>query len=70
MENLIDVLDSENAQYEKLLVLAESKTPVIVSGDIESLGKITEEVRISPSPLGISQTAAGTAFENIPDMSK
>lgn len=43
MENLIDVLDSENAQYEKLLVLAESKTPVIVSGDIESLGKITEE---------------------------
>ena len=43
LENLIDVLDSENAQYEKLLVLAESKTPVIVSGDIESLGKITEE---------------------------
>ena len=43
MENLIDVLDSENTQYEKLLVLAESKTPVIVSGDIESLGKITEE---------------------------
>ena len=43
LENLIDVLDSENTQYEKLLVLAESKTPVIVSGDIESLGKITEE---------------------------
>lgn len=43
MENLIDVLDGENTQYEKLLVLAESKTPVIVAGDIESLGKITEE---------------------------
>ena len=43
MENLIDVLDSENAQYEKLLVLAESKTSVIVAGDIENLGKIMEE---------------------------
>lgn len=43
LENLIDVLDGENTQYEKLLVLAESKTPVIVAGDIESLGKITEE---------------------------
>lgn len=43
LENLIEVLDSENAQYEKLVVLAESKTPVIVAGDIESLGKITED---------------------------
>ncbi len=43
MENLIDVLDCENTQYEKLLELAESKTPAIVSGDIESLGKITED---------------------------
>lgn len=41
LENLIDVLDCENTQYEKLLELAESKTPAIVSGDIESLGKIT-----------------------------
>lgn len=43
LENLIDVLDCENTQYEKLLELAESKTPAIVSGDIESLGKITED---------------------------
>lgn len=43
LENLIDVLDSENEQYQKLLKLAGSKTPVIVSGDIEGLGKITEE---------------------------
>lgn len=43
LENLIDVLDSETTAYEKLIVLAEGKTPVIVSGDIESLGKITEE---------------------------
>lgn len=43
MENLIDVLERENEQYQKLLVLADSKTPVIVSGDVENLGKITEE---------------------------
>ncbi len=43
LENLIDVLDRENVQYEKLIVLAESKTPVIVAGDIENLGKITED---------------------------
>lgn len=43
LENLIDVLDRENMQYEKLIVLAESKTPVIVAGDIENLGKITED---------------------------
>lgn len=43
LENLIEVLDSENTQYEKLVTLAESKTPVIVAGDIESLGKITED---------------------------
>lgn len=43
MENLIDVLDGENAEYEKLVTLAESKTSVIVAGDIENLGKIMEE---------------------------
>ncbi len=43
MENLIDVLDSENAQYEKLVTLAEGKTSAIVAGDIENLGKIMEE---------------------------
>lgn len=43
MENLIDVLDSENREYEKLIALAESKTPVIVAGNIEDLGKITED---------------------------
>ncbi|MDE6054054.1 MAG: flagellar protein FlgN, partial [Lachnospiraceae bacterium] len=43
LENLIDVLDGENAEYEKLVTLSESKTSVIVAGDIENLGKIMEE---------------------------
>ncbi len=43
LENLIDVLDSENAAYEKVAALSESKTSAIVAGDIENLGKIMEE---------------------------
>ncbi len=39
LENLIDVLDRENAAYERVAVLAESKTSAIVAGDIENLGK-------------------------------
>ncbi len=43
LENLIDVLDRENTEYGALTVLAEEKTSVIVKGDIERLGKITED---------------------------
>ncbi len=43
LENLIEVLSSENEAYEKLISLAESKTPAIVAGDIEKLAKITED---------------------------
>ena len=43
LENLIDVLNSESAEYEKLAELADRKTPIIVKGDIDNLGKITED---------------------------
>lgn len=43
MENLISVLQEESAMYEKLLELSLQKTPVIVSGDLEGLQKITDE---------------------------
>lgn len=43
LENLIDVLDKEHFEYEKLLILAEKKTSVIVKGDAEGLSKITED---------------------------
>ena len=43
MENLIDVLDKECSEYEGLLALSQSKTPIIVSGDLENLQKITDE---------------------------
>lgn len=43
MENLISVLQEERAMYEKLLELSMKKTPIIVSGDLEGLQKITDE---------------------------
>lgn len=46
MESLIDVLQRESALYEELLAIASRKTPVIVSGDLETLAKITDEEQL------------------------
>lgn len=43
MEVLIDVLEQENQEYEKLLSLSMKKTSVIVSENLEELTKITDE---------------------------
>lgn len=43
LDNLITVLDKENEEYKLLVELADKKTPFIVKGDIEGLGKITED---------------------------
>lgn len=43
MEDLLDTLEKENAEYEKLLQLSLKKTPVIVSADLEQLQQITDE---------------------------
>ena len=43
MENLIDVLEKESSEYEVLLELSGRKTPIIVSGNLENLQKITDE---------------------------
>lgn len=43
MENLIDILDKESSEYEVLLGLSQRKTPIIASGSLENLQKITDE---------------------------
>jgi len=43
MENLMDVLENENIEYEKLVELSKEKTPVIVSGDIIKLQEIVDK---------------------------
>lgn len=43
MENLIDVLNKEGIEYEQLLRLSGEKTPIIISGELDKLQKITDE---------------------------
>ena len=43
METLIDVLGQECKEYEGLLDLSQRKTPIIVSGNLEDLQKITDD---------------------------
>lgn len=40
IETLIDVLNQENAEYEKLLTLSDCKTTAIVNGDMNELQEI------------------------------
>lgn len=43
MENLIKILDRECSEYEGLLDISQRKTPIIASGNLENLQKITDE---------------------------
>lgn len=51
MENLIDVLKRECSEYEELLELSQKKTPIIVSGNLENLQKITDEEQLVVSRI-------------------
>lgn len=51
MENLIEVLEKENAEYEQLLELSMQKTPVIVSENLEKLAQITDEEQLIVSRI-------------------
>lgn len=51
MEVLIDVLDKESQEYERLLDLSMRKTPVIVSENLEELTRITDEEQIIVSRI-------------------
>lgn len=42
IDELINVLEQENKEYETLVLLSKEKTPVIVKGDLEKLQRITE----------------------------
>lgn len=51
MEELINTLGQESEEYDRLLDLSLKKTPVIVSADLEALGKITDEEQVVLSRL-------------------
>ena len=51
MENLITVLGGICDEYDNLLELSTKKKPVIISGDLEELSKITDEEQIVASRI-------------------
>ena len=43
MDNLVEVLEEENTQYEKLVELSKDKKQAIIKADIQTLEQITEQ---------------------------
>ncbi len=65
MENLIEVLDLESQEYENLLGLSMEKTPVIVSGDLDQLAKITDEEQIVVGKINRLEQKRQEVFKDV-----
>ncbi|MCR4740805.1 MAG: flagellar protein FlgN [Lachnospiraceae bacterium] len=65
MEELINTLEKESVIYERLLELAEKKTPVIVKGDIANLQKITDEEQIVVDQIAVLEKKRETVTADI-----
>ncbi|MCR5109024.1 MAG: flagellar protein FlgN [Lachnospiraceae bacterium] len=68
MEELIDTLEKESVIYERLLELAQKKTPVIVKGNIEELTKITDEEQIVVDQISHLEKKRETVTNDIADV--
>ena len=68
MEVLIDVLEQENQEYEKLLSLAMRKTSVIVSEDLTELTRITDEEQIIVGRINRLDHQRNEAVNDIADV--
>lgn len=65
MENLIDILDGECQEYENLLKLSEAKTPVIVSGNLSELARITDEEQLIVGKINKLEISRQGVFADI-----
>lgn len=68
MEVLIDVLEQENQEYEKLLSLSMRKTSVIVSEDLAELTKITDEEQVIVNRINHLDNQRYEAVSDIADV--
>ncbi len=68
MENLIDTLEEESVLYEELLILSQKKTPIIVSGNIENLTKITDEEQLVVDKISVLEKKRETVTKDIADV--
>ncbi len=65
MENLIDLLNNESQEYENLLKLSLEKTPIIVSGDLEELARLTDEEQIVVGKINRIEVKRQEVFADI-----
>lgn len=65
METLIEVLEKENQEYKNLLELSIKKTPAIVSEDLKTLTKITDEEQIIVSRINHLDNQRTEAVDDI-----
>ncbi len=68
MENLISTLEEESGLYEELLVLSQRKTPVIVSGNIAELTKITDEEQVVVDKISALESKRETTTNDIAEV--
>ena len=65
MEELINILDEENGLYEQLLSLSMKKTPVIISADLETLSKITDDEQEIVNKIGVLDSKRNQSMRDI-----
>ena len=68
IEELIDTLNKENSEYEKLLELSKRKATVIVSRDIAALEKITDDEQTVVTTIGNLDSKRAQVTRDIADV--
>ena len=68
MEELIDCLETEEKEFERLLALSQQKTPIIVSNKIAELEKITDEEQVIVSRISNLETKRETVTKDIAEV--
>ena len=68
MEELIDCLETEEKEFERLLALSQQKTPIIVSNKITELEKITDEEQVIVSRISNLETKRETVTKDIAEV--
>jgi len=68
MEELIDCLETEEKEFERLHALSQQKTPIIVSNKIAELEKITDEEQVIASRISNLETKRETVTKDIAEV--
>ena len=68
MEDLMDTLEQECKLYEELLVLSTDKTPVIVSGNIAELTRISDKEQLVVDRIGVLENKRESVTKDIAEV--